>query len=126
MQKKKSLEEIRQSAKRIRRMAVDMARIAGAKGAHLGGSLSSVEIFAVLYGCVLNYDINNPDDPNRDRLILGKEHGRLSEYPALFEAGYISKDEVFSYLENGIFVLQFGYGISYGSGDCFRCKTKRI
>lgn len=99
--KNRSIDELYGMAARIRRMAVEMAYLAGPKGAHLGGSLSSVELFAVLYGYVLNVDPNNPDDPDRDRLILGKEHGRLSEYPALMETGFISKEEVLSYLNNG-------------------------
>ena len=83
---------LRRSADRIRRTAVEMAHEAGAVGSHLGGSLSSVEIFAVLYGEILHIRPEEPLWPDRDRLIVGKEHGRLSEYPAMAEAGFFGRE----------------------------------
>lgn len=49
----KKANELRAMSKRIRLNALDMALSTGQKGAHLGGSLSCVEILAVLYGEVL-------------------------------------------------------------------------
>ena len=87
-------------AARIRRQAIEMAYQAGNHGAHLGGSLSCVEIFAVLYGKILNYQAINPAWEGRDRLIVGKEHGRLSEYPAMVEAGILQKEDLDTCLQN--------------------------
>lgn len=92
---------LRHISYRIRRAAIEMAHNAGMRGAHLGGSLSSVEIYTVLYGEVLNIRPEEPDWKDRDRLIVGKEHARLAEYPAMVEAGLISYDDLFSYLEDG-------------------------
>ena len=89
---------LRKTADRIRRTAVEMAHDSGAHGSHLGGSLSSVEIFAVLYGEILRIRPEEPLWPDRDRLIVGKEHGRLSEYPAMAEAGLFGKEALSSYL----------------------------
>ena len=91
---------LRQMADRIRLTAVEMAHQSGSHGAHLGGSLSCVEIYAVLYGAVLHY---RPDDPlweERDRFVAGKEHARLAEYPAMAEAGLIRREELFRYLDD--------------------------
>ncbi len=85
----------------IRRKAVDMAYLAGSHGAHLGGSLSSVEIYAVLYGKALRFRKEEPDWPERDRFIAGKEHGRLSEYAAMAWAGILEETILDTYLEDG-------------------------
>ena len=45
---------------RIRLAGLDMALASGNNGSHLGGSLSCVEIMAVLYGEVLKLDVNDP------------------------------------------------------------------
>lgn len=96
-----SVTELRKLAKEIRCMAVEMAHNAGEQGAHLGASLSSVELFAVLYGAVLRVDPSNPLWEERDRMIVGKEHGRLSEYAALYKKGFINKETLMRYTENG-------------------------
>ena len=59
-----------------REMRIDllkMALAAKSAGAHLGGSLSLVEIMAALYGQVLAFDPKNPQDEKRDRLILARD-----------------------------------------------------
>ncbi len=67
---------------------------------HLGGGLSMVEIFTVLYGSVLHYDSQNPEWENRDRFILSKGHGVLPYFVALHNAGFISQDELYTYKKN--------------------------
>ena len=39
--------------RKMRLHALDMALAAGRRGAHLSGSLSCIEIYAVLYGSIL-------------------------------------------------------------------------
>lgn len=99
--KVESIEELRRLADKMRHIAIEMAYLAGNKGAHLGGSLSSIEIFAVLYGTVLNVDPGNPLWDERDRMIVGKEHGRLSEYSALFQKGFFEQEILMKYMEDG-------------------------
>lgn len=67
---------------------------------HLGGGLSMVEIFTVLYGSVLKYDTQNPEWENRDRFILSKGHGVLPYFVALHNAGFISQEELYTYKKN--------------------------
>ena len=112
-------EEIKAMCKRMRLHAMDMALAAGNRGAHVSGSLSCIEIYAVLYGAVLNYDIDNPLWNDRDRFIAGKEHARLAEYPARAEMGFYSPDVLNSYEQNdGLLVghqLKKELGVEYGS-----------
>lgn len=112
-------EEIKEMCKRMRLHAMDMALAAGNRGAHVSGSLSCMEIYAVLYGAILNYDIDNPLWSDRDRFIAGKEHARLAEYPARAEMGFYPADVLNSYEQNdGLLVghqLKKELGVEYGS-----------
>ncbi len=112
-------EEIKAMCKRMRLHAVDMALAAGNRGAHVSGSLSCMEIYAVLYGAILNYDIDNPSWNDRDRFIAGKEHARLAEYPARAEMGFYPTDVLDTYEQNdGLLVghqLKKELGVEYGS-----------
>lgn len=103
----------------MRLHAMDMALAAGNRGAHISGSLSCIEIYAVLYGAILNYDIDNPLWNERDRFIAGKEHARLAEYPVRAEMGFYSTDVLNSYEQNdGLLVghqLRKELGVEYGS-----------
>lgn len=112
-------EEIKMMCKRMRLHAMDMALAAGNRGAHVSGSLSCMEIYAVLYGAILNYDIDNPLWNDRDRFIAGKEHARLAEYPARAEMGFYPVDVLNTYEQNdGLLVghqLKKELGVEYGS-----------
>ena len=111
--------EIKAMCKRMRLHAMDMALAAGNRGAHISGSLSCIEIYAVLYGRILNYDLDNPLWNERDRFIAGKEHARLAEYPARAEMGFYPVDVLNTYEENdGLLVghqLKKELGVEYGS-----------
>ena len=112
-------EEIKAMCKRMRLHAMDMALAAGNRGAHISGSLSSMEIYAVLSGALLNYDIDNLLWNDRDRFIAGKEHARLAEYPARAEMGFYPVDVLNTYEQNdGLLVghqLKKELGVEYGS-----------
>lgn len=88
-------------ARRMRLDALDMALTAGSGGSHVGGSLSCIEILAVLYGEVLRFDVKNPLDPSRDRFIPSKNHCVLAHIPALAEAGFIPHEEILEFQMDG-------------------------
>ena len=90
-------EKLREMSKRMRKMALDMALASGNYGSHLGGSLSAIEIMAVLYGAVLNFD----DFDNRDIFIPSKNHCVLAHIPALAESGFISREEILEFQKDG-------------------------
>lgn len=114
-----SEEEIKAMCKRMRLHAMDMALAAGNRGAHVSGSLSCIEIYAVLYGAILNYDIDNLQWNDRDRFIAGKEHARLAEYPARAEMGFYPVEVLNSYEQNdGLLVghqMRKELGVDYAS-----------
>ena len=93
--------QLKEMAKRMRLNALDMALSTGNKGSHLGGSLSCIEILAVLYGEVLRIDPNRPEWEERDRFIPSKNHCTLAHFPALVEAGYLDKSELFDFTKDG-------------------------
>lgn len=65
----------------------------GGRG-HLGTSLSLVEILRVLYDTVMRYDPKNPQWPGRDRFILSKGHGCITQYVMLQEKGFFAAEEL--------------------------------
>jgi transketolase len=88
-EEKQRLEE---KARIIRRRIIEMTW--KAQSGHPGGSLSLADIFTVLYFRVLRHNPENPDDPNRDRVILSKGHAAPVWYAALAEAGFFPVDEL--------------------------------
>lgn len=98
---KDNISRLIEMSRRMRLDAMDMALTSGNNGSHLGGSLSSVEIIAVLYGEILNISPEDPLAPERDIFIPSKNHCVLAHIPALAEAGFISHDEILEFQKDG-------------------------
>ncbi|MBR1986882.1 MAG: transketolase [Mogibacterium sp.] len=129
-----------EASKRIRRDIIDMTFNTGNTGAHLGGSLSMVELLACLYSGTLRFKAGEPDWEYRDRVILSKGHAALALYPALAEAGIIPRSELSSFKKdgsriaghpslNGLPGIEFasgslGQGLSQGVGTALALKRK--
>lgn len=94
-------EQLEKIALRLRKRALEVALQSGKNGAHLGGGLSLIEVFATLYGEVLKYDVAQPFDEERDRLIVSKGHCVLAYYTALEFVGFLTKEDVESFESNG-------------------------
>ena len=60
-----------------------------------------MEIFSTLYCSILKYNINNPLDKNRDRLIVSKGHCAIALFAALEQVGFIYKEELDQFEVNG-------------------------
>jgi len=87
--------ELESIAKQIRRDILIMLNEAGS--GHSGGSLSVADILVALYfGDVMRYDPNNPDDPDRDRLVLSKGHACPALYAVLAKAGFFDRELLFT------------------------------
>ena len=56
----------------IRKNVITM--ITEANSGHPGGSLSISDVVALLYDVEMNVSPTNPEDPDRDRLVLSKGH----------------------------------------------------
>ena len=68
---------------------------------HLGGSMSCVELFAVLYGKQLNVDPKNPKKEDRDQVVLSKGHAGPVWYSTLAERGFFPKGWLFTLNQGG-------------------------
>ncbi|MDB4762675.1 transketolase [Akkermansiaceae bacterium] len=123
----------------IRKKCLDVALKVGSNGSHLGGGLSTVEIFASLYGDILNFDCKKPFDQHRDRLVVSKGHCVLAYYSVLFLKGFLTKEQLDSFevngshfhghatrnLKNGIEFSggSLGLGISFAVGQALALKS---
>lgn len=122
----------------IRVSIIERTYLAGKNCAHVGGSLSAVEILAVLYHKVLK----RPKDIElRDRFVLSKGHASLALYCALESVGLLTKEEVDTFEQNGSHYtahakkdsakgLEFsggslGLGTSYAVGVAHALKMKK-
>ncbi len=70
---------------------------------HIGSAYSVTDILSVLYADVAKYDINNPKNDDRDRIVLSKGHAGSALYAALAEVGFYSKEKLKDYYANGSF-----------------------
>lgn len=132
-----NIEQYKEDTLWMRRRILDLALKAGASGAHLGGSLSLVEILTVLYHVA---SISQED--GRDRIILSKGHGALALYTVLEKYGIISSEVVDTFETNGTHFyahasrdihngIEFsggslGLGISFSVGVAIACKEKKL
>jgi len=63
-----------------------------AQSGHPGGSLSAVEYLLWLYNEELNVDPDDPDAPDRDRLVYSKGHACPVLYALLSRYGFVDAD----------------------------------
>ncbi|MBQ6126652.1 MAG: transketolase, partial [Erysipelotrichaceae bacterium] len=96
---KAELKEVKLLATKIRKDVMEMLRHRGY--GHLGGSLSIVELMAVLYGKVLHIDPKNPQMEDRDMVVLSKGHCGPAWYSALAEKGYFEKEKLMTLNDGG-------------------------
>lgn len=82
-------------AHKIRRNVVQMMGHIGQTG-HLGGSFSSAEIVATLYGGYMRYKSDDPKWEGRDKFIYSKGHAAIAQYAAMAEVGYFPVDELWN------------------------------
>ena len=66
----------------------------GAGRGHMGSAMSLVEILRVLYDDFVSFNPKNPQDEQRDRVILSKGHGCLALYAILCDKGFFSSDHL--------------------------------
>ncbi|MFH2138423.1 MAG: transketolase [Candidatus Omnitrophota bacterium] len=91
--------QLKQKAKLIRRLIVQMLEKAGS--GHPGGSLSATDILVCLFFKVMNHNPQDPQWPDRDRFHMSKGHCCPLWYAVLSECGYFSKKELWSLRQAG-------------------------
>ncbi|MDE6111275.1 MAG: transketolase [Eubacterium sp.] len=65
-----------------------------AKAGHPGGSLSSADVLAYLYGKEMRVDAKNPKMEDRDRFVLSKGHAAPALYSALAYTGFFPVEDL--------------------------------
>lgn len=115
----------------IRRTIIETAASCG-ESAHIGGSLSMVELLNVLFGSVLRHTPKNPNWDQRDIFILSKGHAVLGYFATLHAYGYFDDTKLATFQQNGSDLIahpvknidlgiessngSLGQGLSYGLG----------
>ncbi|MBC1522128.1 transketolase [Listeria aquatica] len=95
----KPTQDLNKFAARIRKDVLAMLLKRGY--GHVGGSLSIVELLAVLYGKQMNYRSDEPHWEKRDYLVLSKGHSGPGVYSALANSGFFPKSWVETLNEGG-------------------------
>lgn len=76
--------------------------VSRARAAHIGSSLSVIDILAVLYSPGgASTDPKSPDSPGRDIVILSKGHAAAAMYAVLANAGFFDLDLLDHYCDDG-------------------------
>lgn len=133
------IEDLQNTANKIRREVLEM--VYKAQSGHLGGSLSVVEIISVLYFSEMKIDPENPNWPERDRLVPSKGHCAPAVYVALALKGIVEPEALGDLRQIGC-ILQghpcmnkvpgidistgsLGHGLSIGLGMALGAKLKK-
>lgn len=128
------------ASRNMRKNILKLALKGGINGAHIAPALSAVDILSVLYLTQLKIPKEKTKNLDRDVFLLSKGHGALALYTALYEAGLISHELLYTYEDNGgslpgqnakkrELCLDFaggslGMGLSYGAGIAMSHKIR--
>ena len=111
-----------------------------AQTAHLGSSLSIIDLMVVLYENIINLNCDNFTNENRDRFILSKGHAATALYAVLNHKNIITDDEIKGYSLKGSFLEEhpspkldgveaatgsLGHGLSIGNGIALSAKIRK-
>jgi len=126
-------------SKYLRRLVV--RTLAGGARGHVGSTLSLVEIMRVLYDDILRYRSDQPDWPERDRMILSKGHGCIALYVMLADKGFFPLDTLDTFCRRDSILGghpeaskvpgveastgALGHGLSYGVGMALAARIRR-
>jgi transketolase len=89
---KPGVEELEDLARRGR--AYIVKTIAKARGGHLGGPLSAIDMLTALYFRFLRIRPEEPVWPDRDRFVLSKGHSSIALYTVMAMRGYFPISEL--------------------------------
>jgi transketolase len=123
----------------LRRLIVETASHCG-ESAHIGGSLSMVELLNVLFGAFLNHNPKKPAWDGRDVFILSKGHAVLGYLATLHFYGYFDAEKLRTFQTNGSDLIahpvkniklgiessngSLGQGLSFGLGMSLGFKRR--
>ena len=130
--------DLRAIAAKLRGEVVEMCH--RSSSAHLGSSLSCLDVLTAAYWGGLNIDPKNPLDPNRDRFILSKGHAAMAIYATLAHRGFFPVEELLTYNTDGGRLAEhppanllpgieaatgsLGHGLPIGAGAALAARIK--
>ena len=97
--KRKSVEELKEIAKDLRKKVVTM--VYEAQSGHPGGSLSAADFVTACYFREMNVDPKNPKWEDRDRFVLSKGHVCPIQYAALGTLGFFPEEVLHTLRQEG-------------------------
>lgn len=133
-----NVEMVRALAAGIRRDVLKMVH--SAKASHVGSCFSIADMLAVLYSHVMNVDPEDPENPDRDRLIVSKGHAAAAIYAVLANRGFFPHEWLDEYSVNGSLLTghvshavpgvelstgSLGHGLSVGAGLALGARIQR-
>lgn len=68
---------------------------------HVTSALSCAEIVSLLYYEILRVKPQEPAWEGRDRFVMSKNHASVITYPILADLGFIAREEIFTFLQDG-------------------------
>jgi len=137
------MEKCRRLASDLRKEIIEISYGTGRKGVHLGSALSIADVLSVLYGSIMNYNVDDPTWAERDRFILSKGHAYTALYSILCLEGFYSHEELIENFmtDGGIFPAHpiknlnkgiecssgsLGMGLSFAIGKALNAKKKGL
>ena len=93
------INKLKEFSIQLRRDTARMIHYAGA--GHIGGALGIADFIAALYGWGMEFDSENLDDPERDRIVLSNGHTCAVWYAALARCGYFPMEELNTFRQLG-------------------------
>ena len=114
MSSNKTATQLQIAAEGIR--LVTLHTLAGFGSGHIGGAMFIVETLAVLYSGELRCDPENPDWPDRDRLVMSKGHAGPALYATLALKGFFPRE----------MLTELNQGGGHLPSHCDRTKTPGI
>ena len=86
------IKELKEFAYKVRIGAVEAIKSRGF--GHVGGSLSVADTLAVLYKKIMNFDPQNPQKEDRDKLVCSKGHAGPAVYSVLAQCGFFPYEDL--------------------------------
>ncbi|MDR2146179.1 MAG: transketolase [Tannerella sp.] len=135
MSQKEEIRQLEYIAAQTRKTLLEV--IYRAKGGHIGGGLSSLNMLVALYFHTLKVDPENPHKEGRDRFIMSKGHCVEALYSVLHARGFISSELLNTYGSRGSLLAghptvkvpgvevntgALGHGLSIGVGLAIAAK----
>jgi transketolase len=134
-----AIKDLSRRAQRVRSNVLRMAHRGGTP--HVASALSCVDLLVALYFRALHVDPADPDEPDRDRLILSKGHGCMALYAVLAERGFFPESLLNEYAQDGgrlaehpgrrcvpgveLATGSLGHGLSVGVGLAMAARLSR-